>query len=723
MTVTSIKSCRSSVLLLLVLLLLCVSGLSGKEIKSFITDANGQSLQGATITDGHKAAFSRNDGSFTIVSNADSLSVSRLGYLTRKLSASNIPNPIMLQTSDIVLAKIRVTALENRGSTPALDSHYIFPDTNGKSGSTGDLLLSYSSLSSSDTQLVGERQTVSLLGSFSRHSLVMLDGVPLNPAGEAFDFNKIPFSQISHIEIIKGGSSVYGGSAAIGGIINIHTKSPAAKQRLEASQGFALGSFGMHKEQYFASLTKGLWSLASEYSHYDADNDFGYDTPDWWGLDSSLKRKHNRKVSDSFYLKSNGACADFLGEYLLNYGSFVRELPGPINFLDLYNDSHLSGANLYQSFKLTRVFSKFTQDLSLWLNSDSSIYRNLASNNPINPSHYSQDQSNSGIKSQSVLILPMLKLDLNLEHSRQDYSFSQFSPSASQSDGSRENTGIALRAERKITFPWLDYTISGAGRMDWGAGESHPSYRIEQQLVIPWMAELKLGGTVGTGYALPSLYDMYWMGDSETMGNPLLKSETSFGSSVWGSLNHPFYTLKAAYYYSRIEDLIQWRQTYLFGITWKPFNIGKAQLRNWELEMELKPYKYLSLAGSITLTDARDLSQNADGSHSSTYNKRLTYTPENRLQVTCKLADESRGMHLRINHSGRQYSTPDNLIDPLPAFSSLDAGAFWKLSRGPWSLVLDLKANNLLDKRYEIYAWVPQPGFNWSANSLLSLKI
>jgi outer membrane receptor protein involved in Fe transport len=234
---------------------------------------------------------------------------------------------------------------------------------------------------------------------------------------------------------------------------------------------------------------------------------------------------------------------------------------------------------------------------------------------------------------------------------------------------------------------------------------------------------MQLGSTLGNAYSLPSLYDMYWIGDSETQGNANLKSETSSGTSYWASIKHPLFGCKAAYYFNSIEDLIQWRQVYLFGVTWKPVNVGKAEISNWEFEAELNPLKCVSLNGSFTLSHAKDMSRTVDGLPSSTYNKWLIYTPQQRIQATLKLADETKGVQLKFNHNGIQYSTADNLIDPLPAVTTIDASSFYKLNYAAFELVLELKLNNLLDKRYEIYAYIPQPGFNWSVSTALSFKM
>ncbi|MDY0151992.1 MAG: TonB-dependent receptor plug domain-containing protein, partial [Candidatus Cloacimonas sp.] len=280
--IISIRHCPVQVVTLC-MLLFC-STLTAKVLSSKIIDSNRVTIEGATVSDGHKAVFSKADGSFSIDTLSDSLFVTRIGYQPLRYATHKLPQTIILQNDEIILPLVRVKAIEYRNTTPALDSQFIYPDTNSGGANTNEVLLSNSAFSSTDTQLVGERQTVSLLGSFSRHSLVMLDGIPLNTAGEAFDLSKIPVSQISSIEIIKGNSSVYGGSAAIGGIINIHTKNAISRHQMELAQNTTFGSFDTSKQQYSASYTRGLWYLSGEYAHYAARNNFYYDTPAWWGI-------------------------------------------------------------------------------------------------------------------------------------------------------------------------------------------------------------------------------------------------------------------------------------------------------------------------------------------------------------------------------------------------------------------------------------------------------
>jgi outer membrane receptor protein involved in Fe transport len=103
-----------------------------------------------------------------------------------------------------------------------------------------------------------------------------------------------------------------------------------------------------------------------------------------------------------------------------------------------------------------------------------------------------------------------------------------------------------------------------------------------------------------------------------------------------------------------------------------------------------------------------------------TYGKRLVYTPDLRINLSIKAGNENRGLSLKYSYTGEQYSTVDNLIEPLPAFDSLDAEAYYGVRLGRFGLMAGFKLMNILDKRYEIYAYTPQPGRNWTASLRLT---
>lgn len=86
----------------------------------------------------------------------------------------------------------------------------------------------------------GGLTTMSIRGSSSTQTLVLLDGVPLNrPDQASVDLSTLPIQQVDHIEVLRGPFSAIYGSATIGGVVNIVTRSEA-----RSSASARAGSYG-----------------------------------------------------------------------------------------------------------------------------------------------------------------------------------------------------------------------------------------------------------------------------------------------------------------------------------------------------------------------------------------------------------------------------------------------------------------------------------------------
>ena len=74
----------------------------------------------------------------------------------------------------------------------------------------------------------GQASTIFMRGGNSGHTLVLVDGIRVNPATQgATDFAHIPLAQIERIEIVRGPRAALWGSDAIGGVIQIFTRDPS----------------------------------------------------------------------------------------------------------------------------------------------------------------------------------------------------------------------------------------------------------------------------------------------------------------------------------------------------------------------------------------------------------------------------------------------------------------------------------------------------------------
>ena len=78
-------------------------------------------------------------------------------------------------------------------------------------------------------------------GGNANFNLVLIDGVPVNDAGGAYDFSDLTTDNIERIEIIRGPQSALYGSNAIGSVIQIFTR--RGRGPLQSEVSLAGGNF------------------------------------------------------------------------------------------------------------------------------------------------------------------------------------------------------------------------------------------------------------------------------------------------------------------------------------------------------------------------------------------------------------------------------------------------------------------------------------------------
>jgi iron complex outermembrane recepter protein len=106
------------------------------------------------------------------------------------------------------------------------------------------------------------------------NTLVLVDGRRVNEIDlSGTDWAQIPVEQIERIEVLRGSGSVLYGDNAVGGVINIITKSPS--QRPTAGGGLTLGSYDRYKldAQAGGGLGKAALSLFASIEDTDGYRD------------------------------------------------------------------------------------------------------------------------------------------------------------------------------------------------------------------------------------------------------------------------------------------------------------------------------------------------------------------------------------------------------------------------------------------------------------------
>ena len=93
----------------------------------------------------------------------------------------------------------------------------------------GDALRDVPGLATAISGGVGAQTSVFIRGSESDHVLILIDGVEVSDpaAGNRYEFSQLSLNGVERIEVLRGNYSAEYGSEALGGIINIVTRSPS----------------------------------------------------------------------------------------------------------------------------------------------------------------------------------------------------------------------------------------------------------------------------------------------------------------------------------------------------------------------------------------------------------------------------------------------------------------------------------------------------------------
>ncbi len=107
---------------------------------------------------------------------------------------------------------------------------------------------------------IGQNSSLFLRGTNSNHSLVLVDGVRMNNSMTAgLNINRFPLNQVERIELIRGSGVAMYGSDAIGGVLNIITRSAPGSEDKSVVVGTGSNAY---REGNFS-----VNSNVSEYGH------------------------------------------------------------------------------------------------------------------------------------------------------------------------------------------------------------------------------------------------------------------------------------------------------------------------------------------------------------------------------------------------------------------------------------------------------------------------
>ncbi|MDD4616296.1 MAG: TonB-dependent receptor [Alphaproteobacteria bacterium] len=468
-------------------------------------------------------------------------------------------------------------------------------------------------LTRSDTP--GGVSSLFLRGTESSHTLVLLDGMPINdPSGTtgAYNFAEDLLGEIGRIEVIRGPGALEYGSAAIGGVVNLvsRTPSPDVFSKTMEAYGGSQGTFG---GQGLASGTIGDYSylLSIEGRHADGVNTlperFPNNPKDSKGSDTETvfaKVGYSPNPATRLGAQVRWRNADFeLNDQAVSTPAYFGS-SAALNW-QLHADREWGERKSLASLSLaqtrTNRFYRNDPDAadfaagSSWLRAKYAGTRTIA-----------RAQNKSRFPSVESVTNISLTTGLSFAHETADINYrsdSLYGPFAQMTDNAASETGLFAKIEGRAL-----------GRIDLTSGirgdfpESYASRATTYAGGVLQLPEIqaRVKSSFGTSFRTPSLFECYGIDSYGLVGNVSLRPETaqSWDAGVEKEIplfgNARFASVETSYFETSTRRLIQ----YEFGTPPQYRNIGRAEISGVENRIKVFPAKWMEADLGWTWTNA-----------------------------------------------------------------------------------------------------------------------
>ncbi len=427
---------------------------------------------------------------------------------------------------------------------------------------------------------IGSLTSVKIRGASYQQVLVLLDGVRMNdPAAGGFDLSElpVPLDAIDRIEIVRGPASALYGSDAVGGVVNIITKTPSAKP--ETTVGMTVGERG-YNNQTLGTL--GKQDKLSYRLNAGNEHSAGY------RVNSSLDKKDGSL--HLAYAVNDAATVELTTDYLeKNIGvPGLSSAPSPNANQENRDATTALGATL-----------KLSPTVRMKLNG----YQKGETLDYQDPDIFLTSRHKTTTREGDVQIDWLLgswnRITLGAVSRRDSLQ--------STDAGSHAETLSAAYIQDEITLGDSFLLVLGGRNDRQSIYGSQWSPKASARYLIASTGTI-LRASYGKSFRAPTFNDLYWAYSNYpytdttsgittnyiTQGNPNLVPESA--EEFEGGVEQPFgkgSSVKITGFRRRIHNLIQW-QEFLSNPTpstvndlFQPVNIGRARISGYEAEARL----------------------------------------------------------------------------------------------------------------------------------------
>jgi outer membrane cobalamin receptor len=541
----------------------------------------------------------------------------------------------------------------------------------------------------------GRAQYLSLGGLSPQRTLVLLDGVRINPDGAAADLSQISLTSIERIDVYTSGAAARFGDGALGGAVNIISRQTETERNDEASLTSAVGSYSLTRESLQLSQNNlaGL-QLLGNYEYSFSRNDYTYKHP-YLG---EQQRTNNFSRQTSYFVTLGSKQIRPLILTARHYNSH-HGIPGAV----LQETPTASARHLNTQFtanyaaptlRIVGSYRELTQD-----------YRDAQIRSAYDK-HYLQIARQFELEKQWSL---QQKLDIALGSqylSESFFSDDRLQPQSSLPSISRKTSAVFGRGKFRQNLRLLQSDYSLAYRLDHVDGRTYRSPHLALSLSFDKYVNANVTVNYAESFRLPPIDALFWSNDVFAVGNPDLQPERARSRDVQLSValqGSVIVTVQVRRFVNDVDGMIFWRQR--FDGKYTPVNLARARINGTEASLAVSTSdQKLSAQYHRTTQTPINLSRAENY-----YGQVIPFQPDHadRVNLTfrlwgCKFA-------YTYAHTGARFIREAN-TKSLPAYHLHDLSLVYQVNLFGAHEVFALAVYNATDVRYEILERVPMPG-------------